>query len=624
MSTTQASDAKETGEDSWCIRRTAATAALLASVGIGYLVGCLIFYVAYFTARHSTSPAAPMAHTTSLAQSQAWFRDQPNDKVCYTAACAKTAKELRDSINPVVPPCEHFQDYVCGRRSFQYGSARAELNLEVLMELITKWAALVKAVPRHPIGAPEKAAYLLLFCTWSFVRSSNASREELIEFARNEGLNLTGPPANVATGPADVLALHVHLSFDYMLGGLVRIVPSTPGCLSVEVDSWLAERDGVYKALTSQESSALLKMTASLGGVTDTDDIIRRYSTLLTYIKAAASGTIPMGPSVIHTNADLVVLEGIGEKAFADAVAAKTPYPRSAAVDMNSHVPFMLEAVWQRVGSDELYLWTSWTVLEQLLPYVYPAVAKLYGKDEFVNGCIKRIRQPFGAPFAAIALLPTQTLRNDVRRIVRAIVECLARNTHRWFPSAASIEGTNVVIGFPPEEDTLEKLNVRYAPYLDKARGEFLPDWLQAMKIRRQRLNISHVHFDPTELDIVVSRDGLVVVPAGAVFALYRDGDLPAINMGSLGQWIGRSFLQRFQRPSVKPKPQCRAPVDSKAENVFESLLAYQCTRKIFSGSVVPNTRTALPMHQNLTPARQLFVAACFKSSHDRTRSLLQ
>ncbi|XP_070393577.1 uncharacterized protein [Dermacentor albipictus] len=552
MSTTQASDAKETGEDSWGFRRTAATAALMASAGIGYLVGCLIFYMAYSTARHPTSPAPPVAHTTSLAQSQAWFRDQPNDKVCYTAACAKTAKELRDSINPVVPPCDNFQEYVCGRGSFQLVWAEAEVLNEVVSELDTKYKALVKA-ERPPMSATEKAAYLLKSCTLRFDDTNNASREELIEFARNEGLNLTGPPANVATGPADVLALQVHLSFDYMLGGLVRIVPSTPGCLSVGGDGWLFLRSSVYNDTNLQESTAPLKTTASLGGVADTEDVISRFSKLLTDVEKAAmfgtthavpSGSIPEGSSVVHTNADLVALKGIGKTAFAEAVAAKTPYPRNAAVDMHFTVPFILEAVWQQVGSDQLYLWTSWTVLEQLSPYVYPDVAKLYGDSIFKENCVKRTKQPLGVPLAAAALLLTQTQQNDVRTAVNAVVECMAKNAHRWFPSAASVKGANVVIGFPPEEDTLEKLNVRYAPYLRETHGEFLPEWLQAMKIRKQRINISHVHFDPTDIDIVVSRD-VVIVPAGAVFTFYRDGDLPAINTGRFGHWIGTSFLKR-------------------------------------------------------------------------------
>lgn len=76
--------------------------------------------------------------------------------------------------------------------------------------------------------------------------------------------------------------------------------------------------------------------------------------------------------------------------------------------------------------------------------------------------------------------------------------------------------------------------------------NEFLPDYLEVMKTRKQRLNISHVHFNPSNIDVVVSGDGLVIVLAGAFFAYYRDSDLTAINLGHLGQMIGTRFIQRY------------------------------------------------------------------------------
>ncbi|KAH7948753.1 hypothetical protein HPB49_001892 [Dermacentor silvarum] len=135
------------------------------------------------------------------------------------------------------------------------------------------------------------------------------------------------------------------------------------------------------------------------------------------------------------------------------------------------------------------------------------------------------------------------------------------------------------------------------------------------MKTRKERLNISDVHFDPSVVDIVMSEDKLVIVPAGAALALYQDGDLTALNVGSLGQIVGTRFLQRFRQHTAKPKPECLAPADSKAEDVFGTLLAHQCTQKVFRGSVHPNSSTVLPMHLRLTPAKQLFIAACSKSS---------
>lgn len=211
---------------------------------------------------------------------------------------------------------------------------------------------------------------------------------------------------------------------------------------------------------------------------------------------------------------------------------------------MQPLLPISLGAIWRGVSSDKLYLWTGWSVLDQLARYVNPRIAQRLDSAGFYLGSLDRIRHAFGVPFAAIAPLPTQAAQNYVGAAAQAIVECLAKNAHRWlFPSVASRKSANVVVGFPPGEDTLDKLNAHYAPYLGAIHNEFLPDDFEVMKTRKQRLNISHVHFDPSNIDVVASGDGLVIVPAGAVFAYYRDGDFTAINLGRLGQMIGTRFI---------------------------------------------------------------------------------
>ncbi|XP_072144463.1 uncharacterized protein [Dermacentor andersoni] len=213
---------------------------------------------------------------------------------------------------------------------------------------------------------------------------------------------------------------------------------------------------------------------------------------------------------------------------------------------MDPLIPIALGAIWRGVSSDKLYLWTGWSVLDQLARYVDPWIAERFENTGFFLGCLDRIRHALGVPFAAIALPTSQTAQNYVETAAQAIVECLAKDAHRWLlPPVASRKRAEVVVGFPPGEDTLRKLDERYAAYLDFIHDQFLQDYLEVMKIRKQRLNISHVHFDPSDVDVVVSGDGLVVVPAAAVFAFYRDGDLTAINLGSLGQMIGTRFIQR-------------------------------------------------------------------------------
>ncbi|XP_070394232.1 uncharacterized protein [Dermacentor albipictus] len=203
--------------------------ALLAGITAGCLLGSLGVLLTFSAAGEPapsttsrTSSAAPVPHPN---QAQAWFHDQPNDIVCYTAACAETAKELRDSINPVVSPCDHFQEYVCGRRRFEHDTTFAEQQYDMITRLSEKNIKLFSASALLPMDAHHKAAYLLHSCIKRFIGPEVLSENVLQEFVRNEKLHLTGPPADVATGPAGVLALHVHLSFDYMLGGLLRILP---------------------------------------------------------------------------------------------------------------------------------------------------------------------------------------------------------------------------------------------------------------------------------------------------------------------------------------------------------------------------------------------------------------
>ncbi|XP_070393554.1 uncharacterized protein [Dermacentor albipictus] len=607
--------------------------ALLAGITAGCLLGSLGVLLTFSAAGEPapsttsrTSSAAPVPHPN---QAQAWFHDQPNDIVCYTAACAETAKELRDSINPVVSPCDHFQEYVCGRRRFEHDTTFAEQQYDMITRLSEKNIKLFSASALLPMDAHHKAAYLLHSCIKRFIGPEVLSENVLQEFVRNEKLHLTGPPADVATGPAGVLALHVHLSFDYMLGGLLRILPSTPGCLSVGPAYAWTEHVNRYTKLKFTANTYFTKL-AALGNAHATKDLIKECVELhnsvitasVTGIQTAVASGVSKGSSAVYTKANLVVIDGVNGQAFAESVATKTPYPRDAAVYMHPILPFIVAAIWREVSSEKLYLWTGWSVLDQLARYVYVSIGKTVGEKNFVIECVIRIGNTFGVPFAANALHVSQAVRNEVSAKVRAIVECLTQNANRWLRAPiASRKGVQVIVGFPPEEDTFKKRNARYASYLGVIHHQFLADWLQVVKTRKQRLNISHVHFDPSDVDVVISGDGLVIVPAGAVFYFYRDGDLPAINLGGFGQMVGRAFVQRFRLHSVQPKPECLAPADSKAQKVFETLLAHHCTQKVFRNSVDSNTSapSLLPMHQNMTPARQLFIAACIKNCYEPT-----
>ncbi|XP_049275154.1 uncharacterized protein LOC125759824 [Rhipicephalus sanguineus] len=90
-------------------------------------------------------------------------------------------------------------------------------------------------------------------------------------------------------------------------------------------------------------------------------------------------------PVVVKKVEDLA-FPGVSASAFGDAIEAKTPYSRNSSVLEPSRLKAALESVWKHMAPPDLFLWTSWDVLEQTAQLVEPS---LTGSP----GCVICIRQ---------------------------------------------------------------------------------------------------------------------------------------------------------------------------------------------------------------------------------------
>ncbi|XP_077485164.1 uncharacterized protein LOC144095258 [Amblyomma americanum] len=652
------------------------TAIWLAGVASGALMGFVFVTVvsAMVAAQNNTTRPAGVTHVIrpypNPPQPDQPKPDQPpgsleaERNVCYTRSCVDAADYLRRNLNTLVAPCSNFREYACGRyqgadsvlqdmktslwrvgavhymrrlresgkeweQTNRFGSAAMTLH-SIDQGVLRKALQLIEEKKLE--GSRKKAMIMAQLCYERYVVDEKEAEfvEDLRNLMKGENLDVKGPPSGVDTRAEQLLVKHVHLAFTYMLSGLIRILPSTPGCLMVNLDTAVAERTQFYKGLSEDDKINYFKALAAVAGASD--DMLKQcvalHDSVTEALASAAKGVETQSehhgvPSIMATKADEVVIEGLGPQAFADAVATQTPYPRDAAVDLDKRVPSALASVWRRLGLRDLYLWTGWNVLQELIPYVRRTVAHIVGAAAFYERCITRVKQAMAAPFAATALLLSKETRNGVEQLTRAVISCLAVNASRWVrPPRESTKGADVVVGFPPNLDSLDKLNSHYATYLEDVtvNPRFLWIWRKAMKERERQLRPSDVHFDPSDVDIMVSRDGQVIVPAGAVHAFYRDNAVPAVTEGILGHIIARRLVQRLMRRGVPPKPECLAPSGSKAVHVYENLLAHHCAQHVVAPKLDMNTSAApwLPMHMRLTAPMQFFTMACLKDCRNR------
>ncbi|XP_077539755.1 uncharacterized protein LOC144152364 [Haemaphysalis longicornis] len=98
---------------------------------------------------------------------------------------------------------------------------------------------------------------------------------------------------------------------------------------------------------------------------------------------AVTSGTTELAKPTAPTPLDVVEVKdvrfaGPSITAFADAVEAKTPYKRRATLYRPELLESVVKNVWAQLKEAELLLWTSWHVVDEVVPFADPV--KFSGK----------------------------------------------------------------------------------------------------------------------------------------------------------------------------------------------------------------------------------------------------
>ncbi|XP_050033829.2 uncharacterized protein [Dermacentor andersoni] len=308
---------------------------------------------------------------------------------------------------------------------------------------------------------------------------------------------------------------------------------------------------------------------------------------------------------------------GVSANAFADAIEAKTAYRRDASVFESSQLMTLLESVWREFSvSADLFLWTSWYVLDELAPFVETSVAThTRSAISFGLACVEMVSHTMAPALAALIRLSqvTSKARHQITTMTNVLASCLKGKTPWISPFATP---PRVIVGFPPHADSVERLDAFYAtfPVPRQLTNAFFADWVTGADERALRLSADQDHVDVFGLDVDVGADGTVVVPA-ALFALpffLPDGPV-ALNVGGLGHLIARRLAQRYLVPNSVLPAGCQASASgSEAGWLLPNLLAYSCIGHALSALNGSHQRR-LPQLAGLKPETIMYTVGCLK-----------
>ncbi|KAL1471502.1 hypothetical protein MTO96_023654 [Rhipicephalus appendiculatus] len=190
----------------------------------------------------------------------------------------------------------------------------------------------------------------------------------------------------------------------------------------------------------------------------------------------------------------------------------------------------------------------------------------LYSRRYAFSLCISKLRHVMAAPLAAATLYVEDTARSYLDTMTRKLAYCVAQNASSWLRPLPDPYSS------PPSTN------------------RFLADWLEYAQLKSTHLNRSDVSFDSLLVDVVVSRDGsYVALPAAVVHAMYRYNVVAAFKHGAIGHLIAKRITQRMYNDGKWPS-ECVQPAGSKATNIPENLLAYQCVADGLRSDLALNT----------------------------------
>ncbi|KAL1443437.1 hypothetical protein MTO96_007515 [Rhipicephalus appendiculatus] len=413
-------------------------------------------------------------------------------------------------------------------------------------------------------GARHKAATLLRDCR-AISGSRTSHHDALRQFMRRLDLFLSNPPPSAPTYALIVLA--------------VAGVPQSP------------ELEQLRQALHNSMVTAVAD-AASAFQDSDADTI----------------------PAVVKKVEDLA-FRGVSASAFGDAIEAKTPYARNSSVLEPSHLKPALQSVWKHMAVPDLFLWTSWDVLEQVAQLVEPSLAGSPGSaagQAFTFFCLRMVAHVMEPALAALVHLVSDRERSEISGMTNAIATCLGKK-RRWL-SAFSTPPPLVAVGMPPYADSVKLLDAFYASFPTPS-GSFFEDWLATTDAWRQRVSPHDVHFDPLDGDVEVAVDGTVLVPVPLLAVPFYASDRPAAaNLGGLGHLIARRLVTRYLRAAVTDASTvpagCLPPLGSPTDGLFENLLAYDCVSAVFHATNSSGD-PRLPRMPSLNPDRMVYTAGC-------------
>ncbi|XP_077500100.1 uncharacterized protein LOC144110908 [Amblyomma americanum] len=577
-----------------------AAAVWCAGALVGAAVGLLGFLVFAFVRGSEPVTSLPLPPP-----------DVDDGSVCYSPGCLATADYFRDSLNPLVEPCRNFDDHVCGRFSGPGGSI-------VDREFMFSYLKLALTAEQYALtpggGARHKAATLLRDCM--AIRGSRRSQHAVLrQLMQRLNLFLYNPPPGAPTAADDVLALHVELAYVYGLSALLRIRPHAAHSLVVDFGG------GALQAAVSRKADMGYALSLmDVAGVERSIELVQlRYALYSAIETAVASAKVAHHALEVRPTTRAVkqvkdlAFTGVSQNAFGDAVEAKTPYSRNASVYESVLLRTVLEFVWKQMAVPTLFLWTSWHVLDELAPFVEPALTeppRSPNVQTFIFSCVRMVAHVMEPALAALAHLShiTDKTRAETSAMTNAIADCL--NKKRWMSRFEA--PLRLVVGLPPYADTAERLGAFYASY-PKPRGRFLADWLAAVGAWKERVSPADVHFDPLDADVEVATDGMVMVPAALFTVPFYAPDGPAAaNVGGLGHLIARRLVRRYLVASADIPAECRSSAGSPTDDVVESVLAYDCVQSALI-AVNASDGPRLPRLPSLSPRRILYTVGCLK-----------
>ncbi|XP_077540920.1 uncharacterized protein LOC144153143 [Haemaphysalis longicornis] len=326
-----------------------------------------------------------------------------NYVACYTSTCIQLAQLLDKALNPLVDPCRNFSQHVCGQFEGKEGDTYVNQDLMTwLWPGIDLFERVGKIITVQTDNVQEKASFYVYACTRLFGGIYRQDSAAVVRFMGRLGLSLSSPPPPGSPSTRDqLLSLHVELAFTYGLSAIMVIRPRPYNSLHVAFNGRMMQA-ALKREERSRGDAHYAQRLANVTNVTVTTSLIASRTTVYSKMRVAVtSGTTGLAKPTVPTPLDVVAVKdvrfvGPSITAFADAVEAKTPYKRSATLYHPDLLVSVVKSVWVELSEAELLLWTSWHVVDEVIPFAYPTL--FARRFQWLDSFTKPAKILFGLP----------------------------------------------------------------------------------------------------------------------------------------------------------------------------------------------------------------------------------